>query len=323
MPDTRSLTKATPNRCKPAPTTSPDVRDLVTAHNGPWRPDESPEPHPRAYVQTAVEGATVRLSSPRKHSRKGGGLRSHIHGFSRQSRNRLLRMVGSINRKEFEPGQVLFVTLTYHRNWPDSPDEQYAQLRALHKRLQRRWGPLPLIWRKEWQSRGAPHFHLIVFTPLEAVPEDGGYWDFLDHLTGDWVDIVSRPGDSPRHMWIHGVDARICESWKATMAYASKHMRYISKEEQQLPVNSNGDLLPTGRIWGTLQRDKLPISWETTTITFKEYLQIRRYFRRLKRPKARRHRLRSIPKADLTDEWALVSYGEVNRLLAWLGYYRD
>lgn len=232
-------------------------------------------------------------------------------------------MVGSVNRKEYEPGQVLFVTLTYHRSWPQDADEQYGQLRALHKRLQRRWGSLPLIWRKEWQARGAPHFHLIVFTPKHALPVVGEYWDFLDQLTADWIDIVKRPCDSQKYMILHGVDVALCRSWKATMAYAAKHMRYVAKDEQRLPVNSDGEVLPTGRIWGTLQRDRLPISWETTAITFQEYLQLRRYFRRIKRPKTGRQHRRCIPNRDLQDEWVLVAYGEVNRLLAWLGYYRQ
>lgn len=298
-----------------------DVRSLVTAHN---RPDRYLSPsEPPCYLQAAVEGASVRLSIARQHERKGGGLRGEITGFSRQSRNRLLRTLGAINRSSYGPRQVLFLTLTYHHHWPEDAGEQYAQLRAWHKRLKRRFGDLPLFWRKEWQDRGAPHFHCIVFTPPELVPQDGQDWEFLTAATECWVELVRRPGDSKMHMWRYSVDAKFSESWKGAMSYASKHMRYISKKEAIQPRDPDGNPLPTGRLWGYLDKRQLPISWETTRITFKEYLQTRRLFRRISRPKHRRWLRRRIPSHELRDAHVLLSYSELRRYLTWLGYYAE
>lgn len=266
-----------------------------------------------------MHGATVKLSIEQKNERQGGGLRGRIHEFSRQSRSRLLRLLGSINRTEYDAEQVLFITLTYHRSWPENPDEQYAQLRAWHKRLERTYGDLPMIWRKEWQDRGAPHWHLIVFTPAEIAPQEGHDWHFLTAASEAWVDLVARDGDNRGWMLRRAVDARVTASWKGAMSYAAKHMRYISKKEAVQPRSEDGELLPTGRLWGTLKRQRLPITHETHRVSFSEYLQLRRWFRRIARPRNRRHLLRKRPQHHLQNVHVLLDYHELHRLLAWLG----
>ena len=294
------------------------MRSLVTAHNGPRTP-RSPGRRPRTHLQASVQGATVKLSIEQKNERVGGGVRSQITEFSRQSRNRLLRLVGSINRKHYSFDQVLFVTLTYHHNWPEDPAEQYDQLRAWHKRMERRYGDLPIIWRKEWQDRGAPHWHLILFTPAEIAPQEGEDWEFVTAATDAWVDLVAREGDKRHWMLIKSVDVRVTSSWKGAMAYAAKHMRYISKREAVQPRREDGSPLPTGRLWGTLKRQRLPITHETHRVSFSEYLRLRRWFRRLSRPRNRRHLLRKRPQHHLQNVYVLLDYDELNRLLAWLG----
>src|ERR671914_124303 len=85
-----------------------------------------------AYVSSAVGGSVTtlsfedtktsnRLSPP---TRRGGGTREKVRGFSRASRRNLLLCLASINRRAFRAfkGRLIFVTLTYPREYPDDPE---------------------------------------------------------------------------------------------------------------------------------------------------------------------------------------------------------
>ena len=125
-----------------------------------------------AYVSSAVGGSLSQLSFTDSVTRnrvpiKGGGTRGSIKGFSRASRRNFLRRFASINRKAFRSykGRVIAVTLTYPNEWPEEPWACKGQLKALYKRLKRRFGDFPCLWRMGIQQRGAWHFHLLLFMP--------------------------------------------------------------------------------------------------------------------------------------------------------------
>src|SRR5215210_2008736 len=67
----------------------------------------------------------------------GGGIRGKVKGFSRASRNNLLRRFARINRTAFRAykGKVFAITLTYPHEYPEDPHVSKRHLRALHKRL--------------------------------------------------------------------------------------------------------------------------------------------------------------------------------------------
>jgi hypothetical protein len=319
---------------------------LVTAHNGPQvtidykrgqlaglleallrrRLDERrvSDDHECYGLRVAVEGVSVELQAHVEHVRQGGGIRGEIKGFSRQSRARFMHQIGSINRQVYDHRRVLFMTLTYHRSWSEDPAEQYGQLRKWFKRMNRRWPGTVIQWRKEWQARGAPHFHLIVYTPVEAIPVVDAEWTFVNDAVSAWVGIARRPGDSEHYMRRYAVNARFLDSWRGVMAYASKTAEYLSKKETVQPVDEHGEVLPTGRIWGTLgNKSNLPVSYEYNKLNKKDFMTFRRVFRRLCRPKNRRWTRRSIPRSKITNQRVLVDYRAIGRLLEAYGYYRN
>jgi hypothetical protein len=128
-----------------------------------------------AYVSSAVGGSLSQVSFDDSGSRRqnnprkkgGGGIRGRIKGFSRSSRSNLLRRFASINRRAFRAykGRVFAVTLTYPNEWPEDPEACKNQLKALLKRLKRRFGNFACFWRLGIQERGAWHFHLLLFIP--------------------------------------------------------------------------------------------------------------------------------------------------------------
>jgi hypothetical protein len=84
-------------------------------------------------------------------------MRGRIRGFSRCSRRNLLRHMGSINRTAFRAykGRVISITLTYPHEWPEDPQICKKHLKALRKRMDRRFGEFAGIWRLGIQQRGA------------------------------------------------------------------------------------------------------------------------------------------------------------------------
>ena len=49
---------------------------------------------------------------------------------------------------------MIFVTLTYPKQYPEDPELCKRHLKALRKRLQREYGPFAAFWRLGIQQRG-------------------------------------------------------------------------------------------------------------------------------------------------------------------------
>ncbi len=94
------------------------------------------------------------------------------------------------------------LTLTYPGDWltvvPDSATAM-RHFQALCKRYQRAWGePLRGPWKKEFQRRGAPHFHISTtppmgFTEVTGLGGETVTMDFRRWLSITWADIVAHP----------------------------------------------------------------------------------------------------------------------------------
>jgi hypothetical protein len=82
-------------------------------------------------------------------TRRGGGIRDRVRGFSRASRTNLLRRLASINRRAFRTfkGRIVFVTLTYPEEYLQDPVLCKRHLKAFRKRLQREYKSFAAFWR--------------------------------------------------------------------------------------------------------------------------------------------------------------------------------
>lgn len=95
----------------------------------------------------------------------GGGSPNHdpvkrgvVSGFSAAARKRMLEM---LNKLTFE--RITFVTLTYPAVWNPDGHEYKKHLRRFRARIERKFGKVRVLWRLEFQQRGAPHYHLLFF----------------------------------------------------------------------------------------------------------------------------------------------------------------
>jgi hypothetical protein len=277
-----------------APTeTQRDMPSLESPHQG------------VAYVSSSVGGSVSTLSfedttiknrlRPSKHG--GGGTRDKVRGFSRASRRNLLVRLASINRRPFRAfkGRMIFVTLTYPREYPEYPDLCKRHLKALRKRLQRKYKSFTAFWRMGIQERGAWHFHLLLFVGLSIGPVR----ELRRFISSSWYEVTGKVSEGHLHA---GTRVETVKRWREATSYVE---RYMAKSEE-FPEG-----LQTGRIWGVWNEELLPVQWETVEVSLRDAFSIRRIYRKLAGKKV---------SGSLLRITVFVRYENVVRLLRFLGY---
>jgi hypothetical protein len=261
-----------------------------------------------AYVSSSVGGSVStlsfedtktknQLSPPRRH---GGGIRDRVRGFSRTSRTNLLRRLASINRTAFKGfrGRMIFVTLTYPKQYPEDPELCKRHLKALRKRLQREYGSFAAFWRLGIQKRGAWHFHLLLFLGPSI-----GLIDKLRHsISSSWYEVTGNISEGYLRA---GTRVVAVKRWKQATSYVE---RYMAKPEE-FPEG-----LQTGRIWGIWNEELLPVRWEKVEVSLRDAFKIRRIYMKLARRKG---------SGSLHSITVFVRHENVVRLLEYLGYHLE
>jgi hypothetical protein len=259
-----------------------------------------------AYISSAVGGSLSQISFEVIEGRSrvaaihGGGIKGKIKEFSRGSRRNLLRRFASINRTAFRAyeGRVFSIVLTYPLEWPEDAEACKGHLKALRKRLERTYGEFAAYWRLGIQRRGAWHFHLLLFVS----PSFGSVVELRDYIASSWYEICGKLCEG--HL-LAGTHVEEVRSWSKATSYMEK---YVAKPEA-FPEG-----VETGRVWGTWNRELLPVRWETVKVTLKDAYKIRRIYRRLAKMRGRGY-LRTLI--------VFIRYENVVRLLEFLGYRQE
>jgi hypothetical protein len=232
-----------------------------------------------AYVSSSVGGSVSTLCfedtktsnrlSPRKH--RSGGIRDRVRGFSRESRTNLLRRLASINRAAFKAfkGRLISITLTYPHEYPEDPEVCKNHLKALRRRLQRKFGDFAGFWRMGIQRRGAWHFHLLLFVG----PSIGSVDELRRFISSSWYEVTGKVSEGHLRTGTRVVGVK---RWKQATSYVE---RYMAKPED-FPKG-----LETGRIWGIWNKELLPVRWETVQVSLRDAFRIRRIYRKLAKRK--------------------------------------
>jgi hypothetical protein len=258
-----------------------------------------------AYVSSSVGGSVSTLSfensTPRNYGsppmRRGGGIRDRVRGFSRRSRRNLLRRLASINRAAFKAfkGRLISITLTYPHEYPEDPELCKNHLKALRRRLQRKFGDFAGFWRMGIQRRGAWHFHLLLFVG----PSTGPIGELRRFISSSWYEVTGKVSEG--HLRA-GTRVEAVKKWKQATSYVE---RYMAKPEE-FPEG-----LETGRIWGIWNEELLPVRWETVEVSLRDAYKIRRIYRKLASRKG---------SGSLRRITAFVRHENVVRLLEFFGY---
>jgi len=197
--------------------------------------------------------APISLASKRPTSPRG-----QVEGMSRKARRRLLVALAMVSRSD----PCHFVTLTYAEFVEDCA-QWHRDLDSFAKALARRFPHYCGFWRLQFQERGAPHFHLILWLCEEGQAEDVCNWASVT-----WCRIT---GDNSEKHQKYGADVQECGDFRATGFYLAL---YQGKAEQD-----RKDIL-TGRLWGMLGRSRLRLSpLSETQLNTQEYHLFNRVLR--------------------------------------------
>jgi hypothetical protein len=122
-----------------------------------------------------------------------------ISDFSAKAKLRMMSYIAAVDwaSQRYPDENLLFLDLTYPDNWSEcvpTPADAQAQFKTLCQRFKRATGrPLRCVWVREFQRRGAPHFHLLVLWPRTIKGRPSKLW-----LSRNWYQIVGS-GD-PKHL---------------------------------------------------------------------------------------------------------------------------
>ena len=212
-------------------------------------------------------------------------------GFSRASKRRLKRLLAGVDRRE----KTVFVTLTFPRSGPQDPDVCHALMRKWDKRIVRNFSKFGLLWRRAWQVRGTPHYHLVAWPPKGVEVEQ-----FLDCMRREWVDVA---GDGSGWFRAHGFRGEPVECLERVGGYLCRREKVLGR----------------GRPWSTFRHGLIPIRYEHAKLDRSQYLKIRRVLGRLSRPFGGRDRRPKRVRSIEARMHAYVSHRELSKLLALLG----
>lgn len=209
----------------------------------------------RVYAASVSVGPAYPSSSfrPSKHrtSTTSGGKRGKIKSFSRAARRRLIRLLSQVDQSQL--GNPVFLTLTYHDNWHDRDIQRDREI--FLKRVGRAYPGCRWIWRLDYQRRGAPHFHIILWP---VVGEDIQTQSQRERLATIWHEVVDP--DNPTHAQ-YGAQVVPLRDQQGVKIYMSKLGRITSDEEER----------DVGRRWGssrdlpTLPQAEFEVPEETAT----------------------------------------------------------
>lgn len=252
-----------------------DVLGLSTAHISPFQGEA------HFYM-----GGSLAIARRLDRSKPvgGGGKRSAITTFSKASRTRLMRLLATLEREALP----IFITLTYPAEYPVSSQIYKRHLDSFAKRLTRLEPSAAFVWRLEFQKRGAPHYHLLVWNV--------SYLKLLAWVSRAWFEVVGS-GDE-KHL-AAGTRVENIRSLRGLMAYAAK---YVGKID---PLQTSESMGHVGRWWGVVGREFLPQAiLSVVSLTAWQAQNLIRLFRRFARLKSRDY-------ASLTvfcdaDQWILA-----------------
>lgn len=122
-------------------------------------------------VQPGPGGAAEALRAAAARVRSTGRGGREIKGFSRASRSNMRWRMHSLPWEDLDPGRMAMLSLTYPVEFSLDGAEANRHRRAFCERWRRKYGQPRAVWAREFQERGAPHFHHFIEMPPGAGDE--------------------------------------------------------------------------------------------------------------------------------------------------------
>jgi hypothetical protein len=195
-----------------------------------------------AHIEAQGSLLKLKLAGYKSRPQGGGGRRGIIRVFSRSSRLRLMRFLARLKTRKI---RATFITLTFTEIVTNERAKKVFKRFAM--RLRRAFPRVAVVWRMEFQERGAIHFHLLCFN-MEFWPQKT--------LQETWEACTQEKRSIAHIKLIHGA--------RSVMAYISK---YIAKQDERTEITSLEDGTYqhasagglAGRFWGWINKELLPL----------------------------------------------------------------
>jgi hypothetical protein len=139
-----------------------------------------------------------------------------------------------------------FGTLTYPAVWDPDARTWKRHLATLLKRMARKYPWIAGFWKLEFQMRGAPHFHLMLFGAPRMVDDVRGFMELREWIAENWFEVVGSTQEAHRY-----AGTQLDEVRTNATQYTCK---YVSKDHLPESVRDTHN----GRWWGAFNRAKLP-----------------------------------------------------------------
>lgn len=160
--------------------------------------------------------------------------RGEVQGWSVGATRRNMAFLMSVVEADLTGAGVAF-TLTV-RDCPKTPDEWHRLRRAFDARM-RRAGMLRMHWVTEWQRRGVPHLHGVIWFP--------SCYD-LAAVTNAWTTVAEPLGASLRGQHVMPINDAI--GWFQYLSkHASRGVKHYQRSLENIPKSWQEK---TGRVWG-------------------------------------------------------------------------
>jgi len=221
------------------------------------------------------------IASVNVRTQTGGGQRGKVKGFSRPSRRRLLHLFGRLDSSKV---RCVFLTLTFSKM--DDATQAKCVFRRFRERLRRRFPKTSFVWRMERQSRGAIHFHLVLFN-FPFVPQ-ATLQTLWTKSTGEELSIVHVKLLRGRRRVFYYI-SKYCAKPSGEVLPSLDNSTYLhakGKRSLNSAIEAARDRTivydhdeADGRIWGVFQKWALPWAqfraWQITDFDHALYLRWR------------------------------------------------
>jgi len=187
---------------------------------------------------------------PRENADEYIPTRGEITSFSKKSKLRLMHQMRN-SQHHFKQ----FITLTYPKEFPKNGKIVKEHLNTFLTNLRQAYPELQYIWVFEAQTRGAPHFHIIlnIEIPNQQLQDRHGSYFYSRKWSQLWSKITAN-NNNLKHIR-HGLRTAPMphNNSNALAAYMAK---YYSKNEQK---EFGHDFTGIGRYWGTSRGFTTPL----------------------------------------------------------------
>jgi len=244
------------NRAKLKPLETNEIADSGFVENSGTIVDFSNVPYLTADYRLSVYANQLKitnLSQTYLHISPPEREQNDIKEFTKNSRLRLFDLITSLDYPAY--GKPIFVSCTWHEDFSDNRKDVKTFLDNFHKRLKRSLPEFHIIWKLEYQKRGAPHFHFVIF-PLDS---SISFQDekIYQAITSHWLELKKCKCNDCK---IYGVKIKPLNDFLHTMIYISKELGKITQNSQQHNL---------GRVWGSSRSMRIR-QYNEITITGKQ-----------------------------------------------------